>query len=108
MAVHADKVSLELSKLRDEVSLRVRTTEPFDDKEPREKITITTTVSGIDYIITTPMLPKNFLATNRYLSKVLERMVWVGNIAGLHKKDIDVFLNNIHLYYLYHTDIPIP
>ena len=74
-AVHVDKVSPELTLLRDEVNLRVRNTEPFDDKEPRERITITTTVGGIDYVITTPMLPKDFLATNRYLSKVLERMV---------------------------------
>ena len=74
-AVHADKVSPELSKLMDEISLRVRYTDPFDDKEPREKITITTTVSGIDYVITTPMLPKDFLAKNRYVSKILERMV---------------------------------
>ena len=106
--VHADKVSLELSKLRNEISLRVRYTDPFDDKELREKITITTTVSGIDYVITTSMLPKDFLAKNRYVSKILERMVWAGNIVELHKKNIEVFLNNILLYYLCHTDIPIP
>ena len=29
-------------------------------------------------------------------------------MVELHKKDIEVFLNNILLYYLYHTDIPIP
>ena len=107
-AVHVDKVSPELTLLREEVNLRVRNNEPFDNKEPRERITITTTVGGIDYVITTPMLPKNFLATNRYLSKVLERIVWAGNMVELHKKDIEVFLDNILLYYLCHTDIPIP
>ena len=107
-AIHVDEVSPELTLLRDEVTLRVRNTEPFNDKEPRGRITITTTVGGIDYVITTPMLLKNFLATNRYLSKVLERMVWVGNMVELHKKDIEVFLDNILLYYLCHTDIPIP
>ena len=108
VTVHADKVSPELHKLRNEVSLRVRYTDPFDDKEPRERITITTTVGGIDYVVTTPILPKDFLVKNKYLSRVLERMVWAGNMVQLHKRDIEVFLNNLLLYYLYHIDIPIP
>ena len=108
MAVHVDNVSQELDKLRKETSLRVRYTDPFDDKEEREKITITTTIQGVDYVITTPMLPKNFLAKNKYLSRVLERMVWAGRLVELHKKDIEILTKNILLYYLCHTDIPIP
>ena len=73
VAVHADLVSPELANLRNEVSLRGRYTDLFDNIEPRERITITTTVNGIDYIVTTLILPKDFLSKNKYLSRVLER-----------------------------------
>src|SRR5258706_1755594 len=107
MAVFADHVSPELAKLRQEVSLRTRYTDPFDEKEEREQVTIITTMGGEDYEIVTPLLPKKILKKHKYLSRILERMVMHAVLLNLEKEDVIILKKNILLYYLCQTDIPI-